>query len=188
MDSDNNIQKNAKLEIIFPKSDQDHRLQLISINGSIFAIVFSALESQGPINLNCEEWSLILLAPIKSKANVDVTAINIICLNEIVSEEGNVNVQASDQLVKFSKPSERSVETGGRGEAYFDEDAGALMYYYSLFNNILTNVHANTPESFAEAQQQFISSLCTLANKIEGSPENLNLDKVFSIWNIPHLE
>lgn len=181
--------KNAKLEIAFPKSDQDQKLRLVSINGSMFAIVHAPLESQGPINLNCDDWSLILLAPIKSKTNVSISAINIICLNEIVSEEGDVNILASGQLVKFSpKQSEKSIETGGRGEFYFEDDAGALLYYYRLYNDILNQIHEGNTESFYKAQQQFISSLCTLADKIEGKPETLNLHKVFSVWGISFLE
>ena len=180
---------NAKLEIAFPKSDQDQKLRLISINGSMFAIVHAPLESQGPINLNCKDWSLILLAPIKSKTNITISAINIICLSEIVSEEGDVNILASAQLVKFSpKQSEKSIETGGRGEFYFQDDAGALLYYYRLYSDILNQIHEGNTESFYKAQQQFISSLCTLADKIEGKPETLNLYKVLNVWDIPNLE
>ena len=63
-------QSDLKLQISFPKSDQDHRLQLVNINESIFAILHSPLESNGPINLYCEDWSLVLLAPIKSKTDL----------------------------------------------------------------------------------------------------------------------
>jgi len=182
-------EKNAKLEIAFPKSDQDQKLRLVSINGSIFAIVHALLESLGPINLNCEDWSLILLAPIKSKTNITISAINIICLNEIVSEEGDVNILASGQLVKFSpKQSEKSIETGERGEFYFEDDAGALLYYYRLYSDILNQIHEGNTESFYKAQQHFISSLCTLVDKIEGKPETLNLHKVLSVWGISFSE
>jgi hypothetical protein len=181
----------TKLEIGFPKSDQDHRLQLVSINGSIFAIVYLPLESLGPIRLCCEEWSLILLAPIKSKTNVLVSAINVICLNEIESEEGHVNVHATNRLVKLGnmfKPAEKVCEMGERGEFQCDDDPGALLYYHRLFSSIVNNVHNRSPDSFADAQQNFISSLFTLADKIEGKPENLDLQKVFGIWDILYLK
>jgi len=187
MESSNNIQLDAKLEIAFPKSDEDHRLQLVGINGSIFAIVHSPLESLGPIHLYCEEWSLVLLAPIKSKTNIVISAINVICLNEIASEEGNVNIHASNRLVKFShstNPLKNVSEMGERGEFLFNNDPGALLYYYRLFDSIVNSVRNGSPDSFSEAQQKFLTSLCTLADKIEGKPENLNLHKVLGAWDI----
>src|SRR5579872_7348909 len=99
---DNTMQLDTKLQIGFLKSNEDHRLQLIEINGSIFAIVHSPLESLGPINLHCEPWSLVLLAPIKSQTNIFISAINIICLNEVESKTGNVNIHATGRFVKFS--------------------------------------------------------------------------------------
>ena len=181
----------SKLLITFPKSDQDRRLQLVEINGVIFAILFSPLESQGPINLHCEKWSLILLSPLKSKSNIVVSATNLICLSEVASEEGNVNLHASNRLVKFSdliKPSEKVAEIAEGGKFQFDDDPGALLYYYRLFEGIVSSVRDGSPESISQAQQQFITGFCRLADKIEGSPENLDLEKVFSIWNIPILK
>lgn len=188
--SNNDMQLDAKLQIAFPKSSEDHRLQLVEINNSIFAIVHSPLESLGPICLNCEEWSLVLLAPIKSKTNILISAINIICLNEITSEEGNVNIHASNRLVKFAhmiKPPEKVCEMGERGEFQFDDDPGAFLHYYRLFDNIVSSIRNESPGSFSEAQQKFIMSLCTLADKIEGESENLNLHKVLGIWDVPYL-
>ncbi|MCX6990581.1 MAG: hypothetical protein NTX49_05925 [Chlamydiae bacterium] len=181
----------SKLLITFPKSDQDHRLQLVEINGAIFAILFAPLDSLGPINLHCEKWSLILLAPLKSKSNILVSATNLICLSEIASEEGTVNLQASNRLVKFSdliKLAEKVTEIAEGGKFQFDDDPGALLYYYRLFEGIVTSVRDGSPESISQAQQQVITGLCRLADKIEGSPENLDVEKVFCIWNIPSLK
>jgi hypothetical protein len=189
MESSNIMHLDAKLQIAFPKSNEDHRMQLVEINGSIFAIVHCPLESLGPIRLYCEDWSLILLAPIKSKTNIVISAINVICLNEIASEEGNVNIHASNRLVKFAhliKAPEKVCEMGERGEFQFDDDPGAFLHYYRLFDSIVSSVRNGNPDSLSEAQQKFIMSLCTLADKIEGKPENLNLHKVLSIWDVPY--
>lgn len=179
---------NIKLQIAFPKSNEDHRLQLVDINGSIFAILFAPLESNGPINLHCEGWSLILLAPIKSKGNIAISAINIMCLNEIVSEEGSVAIQASNQLVKFAhseKPSEKIVERGAKGEFQFSDDPTVFMYFYRLFESVIENVRNEVLESLPEAQKQFIVALCAMGDKIEGKPEKRDLNKVLQFWNIP---
>jgi hypothetical protein len=182
---------NTKLQITFPKSNEDHQLQLVKINDSIFAIVHSPLDSHGPIRLYCEDWSLILLAPIKSKTNIVISALNVICLNEIASEEGYVNIHASNRLVKFVnlvKPVEKVCKMGEQGEFQFDDDPGAFLYYYQLFNSIVNILRTGSPDSFSEVQQKFTMSLCTLANKIEGNSENLNLHKVLNIWNISNLK
>ncbi len=188
--SNSSMPTDVKLRVVFPKSNEDHRLQLVEINGSIFAILHSPLESLGPIRLYCESWSLVLLAPIKSKTNIVISAINVICLNEIASEEGNVNIHASNRLVKFADlitPREKTCEMGERGEFQFDDDPGAFLHYYRAFDSIVSSLRAGSPDSFTEAQQQFIMSLCGLADKIEGQPENLNLQQVLGVWNIPNL-
>lgn len=180
-----------KLQISFPKSDQDHRLQLININGSIFSILFFPLESQGPIQLYCEDWSLILLAPIKSKKNIVISAINVICLNEIQSEEGIINMHASNQLVKFTgliHPEEKLSEIIEGGEFEFGDDPGALLHYYQTFEGIVNHVRENTSKSLSEAQQKFLGSLCSLAEKMQGKTKNLNIHKVLEIWNISHAQ
>lgn len=189
--SSDDRQSDAKLQITFPKSSEDHRLQLVDINGSIFAIVHSPLESLGPIRLYCEDWSLILLAPLKSTTNIVISARNVICLSEIASEEGNVSIHASNQLVKFAhsiKSPFKICEMGERGEFQFNDDPAALLYYYRLFHSIVSRLHTGGPESFSEVQHKFIMSLCTLADKIEGKPGSLNLRKVLDIWGIPYLE
>lgn len=182
----------TKLLITFPESSEDHRLQLVGINGAIFAIVYAPLESLGPIRLNCEEWSLVLLAPLKSKTNILVSATNIICLSEIVSEEGSVNVHASNLLIKFAdlfKPPEKVSEIGERGEFQFEDDPGAILHYYRLFEGIIGNVRSENRALLSQAQQQFIAGLCGLADKIKRNVgENLDLFKVLNIWNIPHLK
>ena len=186
-DKEKNLEPRVALEISFPKSSEDHRLQLISINGAMFAIVHSPLESDGPIRLFCEEWSVIAVAPIKSKTNILISAINVMCFNDITSEEGMVNIHASNRLVKFTPSSpEKVCQMGERGETIFTNDPGALLYYNRLFDSIVNSIHNENPDSFAEAQQKFITGLCTLADKIEGKTKNLNLNQVLDIWGIPH--
>lgn len=189
--SNNHEQSDDRLQIGFPSSSEDHRLQLMEINGSIFAILHSPLESDGPICLNCEDWSLILLAPIKSKTNIVISAINIICLNEINTEEGMVNIHASRRLIKFApltKGSENICEMGGHSEFQFDDDPGAFLHYYRLFESIVSCVRVNSPDAFSEAQQKVIMGLCTLADKIEANKTDLTLRKVLEIWDIPLLK
>lgn len=184
------MEDNIKLQIAFPKSDEDHRLQLVGINGSIFAILFAPLESQGPINLHCEEWSLIILAPIKSKSSIVISAINVICLNEIVSEEGCVSIQASNQLVKFAhevNPSEKRIERGEQGEFQFADDPTLFMYFYRLFESVIDDVRNKVLDALPEAQKQFLVALCALSDKIEGKPEKRDLEKVLKLWGIPQL-
>ncbi len=188
MQSSNHPDKfNVKLQINFPKSSEDHRLQLVDINGSIFAILHSPLESNGPINLYCEDWSLILLAPIKSKRNITISAINIICLNEIESQEGIVNLQASNRLVKLTpsiKPVEKVYETA-KHTVFQLNDPSALLNSFQLFNKVIKNVRDGNPNSFVEAQQNFITVLCALAEKIDqGKTAQLSIQPVLKIWGI----
>lgn len=178
------MEDNIKMQIAFPKSDEDHRLQLVNINGSMFAILFAPLESNGPINLFCETWSLVLLAPIKSKKDVVISAINVICLNEIVSEEGSVNIQASNQLVKFAHTTKNITEKGER-EFQFGDDPTVFMYFYRLFESVIDHGRNKVVDSLSEAQKQFIVALCALHDKIEGTPEKRDLKKVLQLWGIP---
>ena len=185
-----NIQLETKVSIAFPKSSEDHRLQLVEINGAIFGLLHSPLESQGPIRLFCDEWSLILLAPIKSKTHVVISAANLICLSEIASEEGNINLHASSQLVNFTHPAQSSgvvCQMGEKGEFLFPDDLGSLVYYYRVFDQMIPLIRSTTPSSFSDAQQMFIAILCTLANKIKGNPGNLALHQVLDVWGIPHM-
>lgn len=189
--SNNNIHPNIKLQIAFPKSNEDHRLQLVEMNGSIFAIVHSLLESLGPIQLNCEDWSLILLAPIKSRTSISISAINIICLSEIESEEGAVNIHASNRLVEFAplvKSKEKVSVVGVNGKFQFEADPGAFLHYHRLFDSVIRNARDEAPDSFLEAQQKFITGLCTLSNTLEGKTDTLTLPKILNIWNIPGLK
>ncbi len=184
------MSNNIPLHISFPKSSEDHRMRLVEINGSIFAILFAPLESEGPIRLNCEKWSLVLLAPLKSKTNILVSAINLLCLSEIESQEGMVNLHASNRLVRFTPINEQETklcEMGETGESYLEEDSGALLYYYQLFEEIVTQIHLDTPNAFADAQQKFITALCALAQKIEEEAEPLSLQKILATWKIPSL-
>jgi hypothetical protein len=178
----------CKLSIQFPKSSEDHRMQLVEINGAIFAIVHSPLESLGPIRLYCEKWSLILLAPIKSQSNILITATNLICLSEIVTEAGSVNIHASNRLIKFAdlfEPADRVCEMGEAGEFLFEDDPGSLLYYYRLFEGIVSSARIGSLDSISQAQQQFLAGLCGLADKMERSSANLDLSKVLNIFKIP---
>lgn len=190
MENSNNKEPvDIKLQIAFPKSSEDNRLQLVEINGSIFAIVHCPLESNGPIHLHCEEWSLVLLAPIKSKENIEISAINVICLNEIDSEEGMINIHATNRLVKFAhKTPENAFEIGECGEFRFEDDPAVFLRYYRLFEHVANSVREENSDSFLEAQQKFLMSLCSLASKIEGKTENLDIRRVLEIWDIPHLQ
>lgn len=188
---ENQLPINAKLQIHFPKSSEDRRLQLIEINGSIFAIVHSPLESNGPINLFCENWSLILLSPIRSKVDISISGINVICLNDVISSEGTVDIQASNQLVNLSpsiQTSEKINLFGKQGQFQLDDDPATFLYYFKLFDKIVRGVHDANPDSFSEAQHSFLVSLCALAQKIEGKTEDLNIHKVLSFWEIAKIK
>lgn len=186
--SNDKEQSDVNLQIIFPKSAEDHRLQLVEINGSVFAILHSSLESDGPINLDCKEWSLVLLAPIKSKMDIEISAVNIICLSEIKSEEGTVNIQASNRLVKLgprSNFSEKLCESGQYGVFQLNDDPAAFFKYFRMFNKLVNNICTDSQDSYTEAEQRVIMSLCLLAEEIEGKKSNLNIHKVLGIWGIP---
>jgi hypothetical protein len=178
----------SKMLITFPKSKEDHRLQLVGINDAVFAIVHSPLESQGPIHLHCEDWSLVLLAPLKSKSDIEISAVNVICLSEIVSDEGLVNIHASNKLVKFapiSKSDKKLTVKAVNGEFQFDDDPATLLYCYRLFQGIVADVRSESPEMISKAQQRFITALCMLSDKIKGNSASLDLKDVLEIWNIP---
>ena len=182
--SDSNEDSKIELKISFPESDQDHRLQLIGINGSIFAILYSGLESNGPISLDCDEWSLVLLAPIKSKGDIFIAGKNVICFGTIESEEGKVDVTALNQLVSFAPPVKSALgasETGGKGEYRIGDDTGVFLNFFQLFNKIIGNIRDKNHE---EAQKRFLAGLCTLAAKIEENEEELTMERVLEIWGI----
>ncbi len=180
--------KNTQLQITFPKSTEDHRLQLVGINGSIFAILHSPLESNGPINLDCKDWSLIILAPIKSKVAIDISAINIISFHEVESEEGIVNISASNRLVKLTPSTSENVhETAKNGTFELGDDPTTFLSYFRLFNGIVSRAQEKSPESIVEAQQRFLSSLCALAEKMDNK-ESLNIHRVLQIWDIAPLQ
>ena len=185
------VELNTKLSITFPTSNEDHRLQLIEINGAIFAIVHAPLESQGPIRLQCEDWSLILLSPIKSTSHIVISAINVICLSEISSQEGNINLHASNLLVKFAglfTAADKVSEIAEKDECTFDDDPGALLYFYRLFEGVVKAARSEDRELLSQAQQQVITALCTLADRIQNKTANLDLQKVLDMWNIPQMK
>jgi hypothetical protein len=186
----NDPASNVKLRISFPVSNEDHRLQLVEINGAIVAILHAPLKSNGPIKLHCQDWSLVLLAPIVSKSDVEISAINIICLNEIQSEEGSINIQASNHLVELTpciKPSEKILAWGKCGEHRYGDDPGTFLKYFQLYNKVVQGARDTTPSASTEAQQNFLLSLCALANKITGKTEGLNIHSVLDFWDIPGL-
>lgn len=175
------------MQVSFPKSSEDHRLQLVHINNSIFAILHSSLESEGPINLHCEDWSLILLAPIRSQTDINISAINVICLNEIESKEGNIHINASNRLVKLTpslKPIEKVYETAYYQAVTQLNDPVTLLTCFQLFNKIMQGAREKSQTSFVEAQQNFIAVLCILAEKIEGTIDLLNIQPILEFWNI----
>jgi hypothetical protein len=57
-----------------------------------------------------------------------------------------------------------------------------------MFHEIVSNVRKGTPDSFSQAQEKVMMNLCTLADKIEGGSENLDLSKVLDLWHIPPLK
>lgn len=174
------------LQISFPKSNQDHRLQLVEINGTIFAIVHTTLESTGPINFLCETWNLVLLAPLKSKADISISGMNIVICSDIVSEEGLVNIHASCRLVKFTSPAKNVRETAKQGQFQLDDAPTTLINCFQLFQAITLSCRSS-PELLAQAQQKFIASLCLLAEKMEGKKAPLTIHQVLKVWNIPCL-
>jgi len=151
MQNSNNEKIDAKLQMGFPKCNEDHRLQLVEINGSMFAILHAPLESEGPIALHCEEWSLILLAPIKSKSNILISAINVICLSEIESKEGVINLHASNRLVKFAQliKSDKVSEMGECGEFEFDYLKVFYVAFIPIPQNLRQRLSRNLSEVFA---------------------------------------
>ncbi len=179
-------EKSLELSVTFPSCSEDHRLQLVEINGAIFAIVHAALASDGPINLNCHEWNLVLLAPIKSKVDVNISGVNIIILGEIQSEEGSVNIEASNKLVKFAASKmapEKLRETGKQGEFNLGDDPGAYIHFVRSFTNIV--ISSRNEDTLVDAQEEFIKAICLLAGKIEKKSEILNVQRVLGIWGIP---
>lgn len=178
------------LQISFPKSSEDHRLQLVVINGTIFAVFYAPLESKGPIRLDCEEWNLILLAPIRSETHIVISGKNVVCLSEITSKEGNINIHATKRLLKFShliKPSEKYCEFAEGSEHSFDEDPGLLLYLHRTFLEIVRCQRSAIPDAIPEAQQKMIACLSTLADKVADKKKELNLSAVLKIWDIAHL-
>lgn len=176
---------NIKLQVAFPKSDQDHRLQLVAVNSSIFAIIHAPLQSDGDINLNCEDWNLILLSPINSKKKVQISAINLFCFSEIAAQE-EIEIAVSKRLVTFSSPqSPKKVhESIGVEKSSFGDDPACLLQQVKLLNGLLTCIHDSNPDALLEAQTRFITFLCTLAEKIEGNQQKLNIQNVLTFWNI----
>ena len=182
------LMPNISLHISFPKSNQDHRLQLIEINGVIFAIVHAPLESEGPIRLECDDWNLILLSSIKSRSDVLISGINVIRFNTIESDEGSLSITASNKLINFNSTAKAGMdvcECGKSQEIRFDDDPAAFIHYFKSFNQILEKLHANSSDSFSMAQKKFIETLCTLAAKITGEKDNITIHRVLGIWDIP---
>lgn len=178
---------NTPLKIDFPTSSEDHRLQLVQINGSVFAILHSPLESMGPINLLCEDWSLVLLAPIRSEKKVEIKAINIIALNEVRSQTDEITIEATNRLLQLSvppSPAENVIIEGKGGQYQYDDDPSTFIKYFQLFTAIITHARANTPEGFSEAQQKTLLALCALAEKMEGGIMTLTIQRVLKMWNI----
>ena len=75
---------------------------------------------------------------------------------------------------------------GERGEFECYDDPGAFLFHYRLFSDMMNRVRNGTRESFSDAQHKFMTSLCTLADKMRGKPENLDLCNVLDTWGIPY--
>ena len=75
---------------------------------------------------------------------------------------------------------------GKQGEFRFDDDLGALLHFSDLFNTVISCARSETEDSLIEAQRKFIAGLCVLAGKIEQKIENLNINRVLGIWDIPN--
>ena len=54
-------------------------------------------------------------------------------------------------------------------------------------NKVVNFARGENPDSFFEMQKKFIMSLCAIATKMEKGTENLNLQRVLGIWDIPWL-
>ncbi len=165
------------VEISFPSSEEDHRLQLVLVNDAIFAILFAPLESKGPIQLHCEEWNLILLAPIKSKKEVVVRAENIARFATIESETEEVRVEANKELVDLSPDSlQKTVES----------DADFFVNYFQLCQKIVQKAREDSSEALAEAQKRVLTALCLLAQKASGKQKELTIEGVLDFWGIEY--
>ena len=179
--------ENCKISINFPKSSEDHRIQLFEINGAVFAIVFAPLESTGPINLLCEKWSLILLAPIKSASSIKISADTIICLSDISSDEGSIDIHADGYFIKYSQSTGSNKElktTAKKGVFNYSDDPGYLLFLYRQFEDVVLSIRSGTPESASKAQNNIITALCTLADKISDKKEDMTIRKAIEKWGI----
>ena len=79
---------------------------------------------------------------------------------------------------------EKSCQMGECGEFQFNDDPGAFLFYYRLFESIVSVVQQGNPDAFQEAQTKIIMGLCALAEKIEGKTNDLSIHKVLTIWKI----
>ncbi len=174
-----------KLFISFPKTKEDHRLQLVKINDSIFAIFHTKLESDGPINLQCEDWNLVLLAPIKSKEEVHIAGKNIICLNEIISEAKKVQLSTTDQLLCLTpQPPYFSVNENVEQFHHLEDDAAAFLYYYQLFSKLVAMCKDKKNSSVEQMQKEFLTGLCGLAAKAIDGSGDVDLFDILKFWKI----
>jgi len=91
-----------------------------------------------------------------------------------------VNIQASNRLVKLTptvKPADKVHGMSKYGEFRLGDNTAAFLNYFQLFKNIVIGIRDANPD-FSEAQKKFTQILCLLAEKVEGSVENLTTLKV----------
>jgi hypothetical protein len=79
-------------------------------------------------------------------------------------------------------------EIAEKDECTFDDDPGALLYFYRLFEGVVKAARSEDRELLSHAQQQVITALCTLADRIQNKTANLDLQKVLDMWNIPQMK
>lgn len=181
----------SQLKISFPESSEDNKLQLVDINGSIFAIIHSPLESHGPIHLNCEDWNLILLAPIKSDADIVISGEHIICLSEISSKKEKVKIHASNKLVSFismKNASGNKFDVQALKKIQFDDDHSTILHLVQLLQGVVLSARSADPSSIAQAQKNFVVALCTLSHKVKGTDKNLTLKECLDVWDVMYVE
>lgn len=181
----------SNLKISFPESSEDNKLQLVDINGSIFAIFISPLESNGPIHLNCEDWNLILSTPIKSEQDVVISGNHIVCLSDISSNEENVQINADNLLVSFTSlknSSGKRFKSRALKKVQFIDDHSSVLSFSQLIYSVVTGARSGDPSSISEAQKNFVVILCMLAHKIKKTDKNLSLKECLDVWNILYVE
>lgn len=183
------MDSNLNLWISFPSCDEDHRLQLVDVNGTMFAVLFGPLSSEGPINLQCEDWNLILVAPIRSAADVHIQGVNVACLGQVESTGGQVSIEAAQRLIYHGASVESRLPRrceGGLGEWFAEPGDGLFADLQQLLMKMVPLAREGTKEAQEEARQRFLSALCALAQWTAADrSKELSMLRVMETWGIP---